>query len=139
MEKRLAVEIISRQQTQKLQACGSALVCSGTAAFECAMLKIPMVVLYRCHWFNYLLISCLARVSWASLPNLILQSGIVPELLQSRCRVDLILTHLRVLTQNSPMRKQQLQALTHLSDHMLSAQNNKTRCANCLQNARYNT
>ena len=117
---RLPIQVIMYQHIQKLRACGSALVCSGTATFECAMLKVPMVVIYRCHWLNYLLIKCLIRIPWISLPNLILQSCAVPELLQSRCRANLMTYHLRQLIHNSPARTKQVNALEKLHAHMTS-------------------
>ncbi len=71
---------------------------SGTAALEAMLLKKPMLVLYRFHWVTYLLARMLIRISWYSLPNLLLGRLQVPELIQSYVNPDAILETSRQLT-----------------------------------------
>lgn len=107
----LPIEVITQDQPLHLQSCYCAIVCSGTATFECAMLRVPMVVIYRCNWINYLLIKLLVRTQWASLPNIILQTDAVVELLQGRVNPELIFHHTLPLLSDSPIRRCQLTAL----------------------------
>ena len=55
---------------------------SGTATLEVALLRTPLLVLYRLHRGSYWLGKLLVRLPWWSLVNLVLQEGVVPELLQ---------------------------------------------------------
>jgi lipid-A-disaccharide synthase len=123
---KLPITLTVAQPITSLAACQSVMVCSGTATFECAMLCLPMVVLYRCHWLNYLIIKALVRLRWASLPNLMTQQPLVPELLQFSCRPENIAAEIHMLCQNTDHRTQQIHALTALRNttmHLPHAKN----------------
>ena len=110
----LPLQLIQTAHSQHLQTCYAAMVCSGTASFECGMLGVPMVVVYRCNWLNYLLIKCLVKVKWASLPNLMLHRAAIPELLQSQCHPQRIAQIFSELLYDSPARQAQCAALKQL-------------------------
>jgi lipid-A-disaccharide synthase len=59
-----------------------AICASGTATLETGLLGTPMVVVYRLARATYRLARWLVRVPHFSLVNLVLERGIVPELLQ---------------------------------------------------------
>ena len=59
-----------------------ALVCSGTATLEMALRGVPQLVLYKAHPVSLFIAKRFVRVSYFSLPNLILNRPAVPELLQ---------------------------------------------------------
>ncbi|MBK8500759.1 MAG: lipid-A-disaccharide synthase [Saprospiraceae bacterium] len=60
----------------------AALVASGTATLETALMGIPQVVCYRGGWLNYFLAKKLIKVKYISLVNLILDRPMVKELIQ---------------------------------------------------------
>jgi lipid-A-disaccharide synthase len=59
-----------------------ALIASGTATLEAALLGVPMVVTYRVSRLTEAVVRLLVRVPWCSLPNLIAGRPLVPEILQ---------------------------------------------------------
>ena len=61
----------------------AALVASGTATLEAAVLDIPMVVSYRFSLPTWIFAKKMATVSYASIVNLIANETIVPEFIQS--------------------------------------------------------
>ena len=63
----------------------AAVIASGTATVETALLGTPMVVVYRVGLLTELLIRSFARTRHVAMPNLIAGRGIVPELLQQDC------------------------------------------------------
>jgi len=65
-----------------LGASDVALVASGTAALEAALLGIPMVVAYKVSWLTGALVRMFAHVKYFSMPNNLLEQPVVPELLQ---------------------------------------------------------
>jgi lipid-A-disaccharide synthase len=79
----LAVEILDGEGQQVMERSRLALVASGTATLECALLGTPMVVVYRLNLLTYALGRALVRVPFISLPNLILGRRLVPELVQT--------------------------------------------------------
>ncbi|HUK30401.1 MAG TPA: hypothetical protein VLV89_04755, partial [Candidatus Acidoferrum sp.] len=62
-----------------------AIVASGTATVETALLGTPMVVVYRVGLLTELMIRTFARTRHVAMPNLIAGRAIVPELLQQDC------------------------------------------------------
>ena len=65
-----------------LSASHLGIVTSGTASLEAALFKTPAIVVYKTSWINYLLVKPLLRIKQFSLPNLLSDSAILPELLQ---------------------------------------------------------
>ncbi|MDB2592721.1 lipid-A-disaccharide synthase [Gammaproteobacteria bacterium] len=61
-----------------------ALVCSGTATFEVAMLGVPMVIIYRTKAWSYWLAKQLVQLKQIGLPNILHTQANVPELIQSQ-------------------------------------------------------
>lgn len=94
----------------------AALVTSGTATLETALVGTPQVVCYRGNGsaLTYDLMSRLLKVRYVSLPNLIMDNSIVPELLLNRCTPDSISRELSPLLQPSPRRDWQVQGYRNM-------------------------
>jgi len=61
-----------------------ALSTSGTVTLENALLKIPMIVMYRLPALMYFIIKSMARVSQISIVNLIAGRPVIPEFIQDK-------------------------------------------------------
>ncbi len=96
--------------TTLLKYADAALVTSGTATLETALIGTPQVVCYRANGrkISYKIMEKLLKVKYVSLPNLIVGHEIVPELLVHLCTVDSISRELAPLLQPSPQRDQQI-------------------------------
>lgn len=88
----------------------AALVTSGTATLETALAGTPQVVCYRANGspLSYAIMERLLKVKYVSLPNLIADREVVPELLVHRCTADTISDHLAPLLAGSPERDRML-------------------------------
>jgi lipid-A-disaccharide synthase len=60
----------------------AALVTSGTATLEAALLDVPQVVCYKGSWFSYVIARMVIKVKYISLVNLIMNKKVVAELIQ---------------------------------------------------------
>jgi lipid-A-disaccharide synthase len=79
------VTIVEGDTYNLVAAADLALVSSGTATLECALLERPMVIVYRLGPLSYGLGRLLVRgVDWIGMPNIVAGREIVPELLQRR-------------------------------------------------------
>lgn len=69
-----------------------ALVTSGTATLECALIGTPQVVCYRANGIklSYKIMEKLLKISYVSLPNLISGKKIIPEMLVHMCTPKLV-------------------------------------------------
>jgi lipid-A-disaccharide synthase len=68
-----------------LASAAAAVVASGTATVETALLGTPMVVVYKVGRLTEIMIRAFARTRLVAMPNLIADRAIVPELLQQNC------------------------------------------------------
>lgn len=71
-----------------LAACDTAVVTSGTATLEAAMLKAPMVIAYRVSPLSAFLMRRMRLQPWVGLPNILAGRFIVPEFLQEDATPD---------------------------------------------------
>lgn len=80
----LAGRVTLLEGRAKLALCASdiALVSSGTATLETALLGRPMVVMYRVSWLTYQILRRLVRVAHIALVNLIANERLMVELVQ---------------------------------------------------------
>jgi lipid-A-disaccharide synthase len=70
-------------ETQKVMAASDCLLtASGTVTLEAALIKRPMVICYKFSPITYFLGKGLVKLKWFSLPNLLANKTLVPELLQ---------------------------------------------------------
>jgi lipid-A-disaccharide synthase len=78
----LPVKILTGKTLEILGVAEAAMVTSGTATLEAALLRVPQVVCYRTANLSYLIARYLIRVKYISLVNLILDRECVQELIQ---------------------------------------------------------
>lgn len=83
----------------------AAVVTSGTATLETALLKVPQVVVYKTGVLSYLIGRALIKVPFISLVNLIAGRRVVQELIQHRATVHGIAAELKRLLYDEALRK----------------------------------
>ena len=79
----LPLRVVANQTYDALAASDAAIVSSGTATVETALLDVPMVVVYRVTPLTALLAKPLVRTKFFSMVNLIAEKRAVPEFIQS--------------------------------------------------------
>jgi len=82
------VEVVFDRTYEILKLSEVAIVTSGTATLEAALLNTPQVVVYRTSGFSYQIAKRLIKVPFISLVNLIANREVVRELIQSDMSVD---------------------------------------------------
>ncbi len=68
-----------------LDRCDFAMVTSGTATLETAIMEKPMVIVYRAAFLTYVLFRLFMRIPFIGLANIIAGEEVAPELLQGNC------------------------------------------------------
>lgn len=87
-----------------------AVVTSGTATLETALLNTPQIACYRMGGSRvlYNIYRRILKVSYVTLPNLIAGQVIIPELLMHNCTADAVAGHIDRLIADTPERAAQL-------------------------------
>jgi len=88
----LPITLVAGRSREVLAAADLVLTASGTATLEALLLKRPMVVGYRMHPLTYRLVKHLrlVKVPYVAMANLLVGRELAPELIQDRCRPDLL-------------------------------------------------
>ncbi|KAK2648842.1 hypothetical protein Ddye_016331 [Dipteronia dyeriana] len=87
-----------------------ALCTSGTVAVELQLTRLPCVVAYRAHFLTEWFIRYKAKIPYISLPNILLDSPIIPEALLQACTPDKLASLLMELICNESLREEQILA-----------------------------
>lgn len=118
--KPISVSILQGQTYNILKQAEVALVTSGTATLETALLRVPQVVCYYTafgHLFSFLKKHLLA-VKYVSLVNLILNEELVPELIASDMRIENIRRELEKLIIGGDGRDSMLSGYERMSEKL---------------------
>jgi len=84
----LPLTLLNGQSHLALAACDAVLIASGTATLEALLYKRPMVVAYRLAPLTFWILKRMVKSPYVSLPNLLAQRLLVPELLQDDATVE---------------------------------------------------
>lgn len=90
----LPVSLLDGRSHVALAACDAVLIASGTATLEALLYKRPMVVAYRMAPLTFWILKRLVKSPYVSLPNLLAQRLLVPELLQDEATPDALVQQL---------------------------------------------
>ncbi|KAJ4894589.1 putative lipid-A-disaccharide synthase [Raphanus sativus] len=93
----------------------AALCTSGTVAVELQLARLPSLVAYRAHILTELFIRYKAKIPYISLPNILLDSPIIPEALFRACNPSNLALILERLLLDEEMREKQVVAAEKLA------------------------
>jgi lipid-A-disaccharide synthase len=102
------IHVIFDQTYDILTHAEAAMVTSGTATLETALLNVPQVVCYKTSQISYSIAKFVIKVPYISLVNLVAQKEVVKELIQDKLTSHNIVNEINLLLNNSAKRKQVL-------------------------------
>jgi lipid-A-disaccharide synthase len=106
----LRIPVIFGKTYELLQQSRAAVVASGTATLETAVINIPQVVCYIIELgrFTSLLRKYFLKIQWISLVNLVMNKEIVKEFFQENCRPEAVAGELRKILEDASYRDEML-------------------------------
>jgi lipid-A-disaccharide synthase len=110
----LSVRVIVGQTYDVLAAADAAIVSSGTATVEAALLDVPMIVVYRVTPLTALLAKPLVRTQFFGMVNLIAGQQVVPELIQNDFTPERVVQEALRLLNNQAARETQRAGLAEV-------------------------
>lgn len=112
------VRLVENQTYELLQNSSAALVTSGTATLECALLAVPEVVCYKASNASYRIAKSLIKVPYISLVNLIMEREVVKELIQNDLNENNLTKELDNILSNPKRQRRLLEDLDVLKDRL---------------------
>ncbi len=91
------IPVIFDRTRDLMNSADVALVTSGTATLEAALLGLPHVICYRTSGITYRLARWWVESQWIGLPNILLQRTAVPECIQHDCTGSLLAEQIKQL------------------------------------------
>lgn len=110
------IKVIKGENQALLSVSDALILCSGTVALEACLYKTPMIIAYRgpqIFYWIYLLVRCIKQVS---LPNIIADKNIVPEIIQKDVTPANISTKIEELLFDEEKRTQQIKELSSVKE-----------------------
>ena len=104
----------------------AAVVASGTATVEAALIGTPFVMVYRVSPLSWALGRRLVRVPHFAMPNLIAGRRVVPELVQSDFTADRVLTEIRKILPDGAARSEMLAGLAEVKERLGGPQDGRS-------------
>lgn len=104
-------KIIQGENQALLSVSDALILASGTVALEATLYQVPMIISYKGPWlfyFIYLLVRCIKMVS---LPNIILNKIVVPEIIQGQANTKNITSEIEKLLYNEEYRNKNIEEL----------------------------
>lgn len=110
------VTMVDCDMRRMLAHATAAVVASGTATLETALMKVPMIVGYKMNPLSHLLAKSLVRLPHIAMVNIVLQKAVVPELIQGAFEVDRVIALLDQIVSTGPIRRDMIDAYEALPE-----------------------
>jgi lipid-A-disaccharide synthase len=126
----LPLTLLFGHSHEALAAADLALVASGTATLEAALLKTPMVIAYRQSPLSWALQRQMLYLPYIGMPNILAGEPLVPELIQGRATPAALSAALLDLLRDTALQERQVQRFREM--HALLRQDNAQKAADAV-------
>jgi lipid-A-disaccharide synthase len=114
----LPVQILFGHAHAALTAADAALVASGTATLEAALLRCPMVITYRMADWSWRLMRGKGYLAYGGLPNILAGRFVVPELIQEHATAENLSQALANLVVDASVRRELGELFARMHDEL---------------------
>jgi len=121
----LSLQVLDGDSHTAMEASDVVLLASGTTALEAMLLKKPMIVAYKVTRITYWLLSKLVKTPFISLPNLLANRLVVPEIIQDEATCERLVLEVRRLLLEAEAKQYQLDEFYRLHDSIRCNANQK--------------
>jgi len=117
-DSRLGVKVLRERLYTALRASDAAVVASGTATLETALVGTPMVIIYRMSQVSYAIGRALVGVSHIGLPNIVAGREVVKELIQNDATPEKVCAGILEIIKDSGKKDDIINGLKEIKDRL---------------------
>ncbi len=110
------IEVVQGDIYRVLSRCHVALVTSGTATLETAIMGVPMVIVYKVSPISYWVGKRVIKVPYVGLVNLVAGEKVVPEVLQYEVLPDRLADEVLKIMENDAVREDMIRNLMRVKE-----------------------
>jgi lipid-A-disaccharide synthase len=128
----LNIKVLKNKNYELLSSSDVLMLASGTVALEAAIYNTPMIISYRGPWFLYFIYLLVRSIKRVSLPNIIMDSDIVPELVQTKAKSNIIADNILTLLTDDEKRNEMINSLINVKEKLQNSHSaqNVAKCIN---------
>jgi lipid-A-disaccharide synthase len=112
------IEISGRGIYEVLRPCDAALVASGTATLETAIMGVPMVIAYKVSPLSYWVGRRVVKIPHIGLVNLVAGERVVPELIQDEVTPERLAAEASTILDRREVREEMVQKLENVRNRL---------------------
>lgn len=101
-----------------VQLCEAAIVTSGTATLETALLTIPMAIIYKASWSTYQIVKRIIHIPYIGLCNIVAGKKIVKEFIQDEANVENLTQEVTHILEDKDYREEMIAELQQMKDKL---------------------
>ena len=114
----VSIKVIKGDIHQALSVCDVALVASGTATMETAIMGVPMVIAYKVSPISFWIGKMIVKVPYIGLVNLVAKEKVVPELIQDEVTPDRLAHEALTILENKNVRASMIMKLKGIKENL---------------------
>jgi lipid-A-disaccharide synthase len=122
----VSIKVIEGDIYRALSACDFALVKSGTATLETAIMGVPMVIVYHISPISYWAARMAVKVPFVGLVNLVAGEKVVPELIQNDMTPENLVRETVDILESSDRRENMVKKLREVRERLRQGASEKT-------------
>lgn len=114
----LNLHIVKDDFYNATQLCDAAIVTSGTATLETALLTIPMVIIYKASWSTYQIVKRIIKIPYIGLCNIVAGKPMVKEFIQHEANVENVSQEISRILDDESYREEMLNELKQVKEKL---------------------
>lgn len=119
--KELDIKVVKNKNYDLLSASDALILASGTVALEAALYETPMIISYKGPWLLYCIYLLVRSIKRVSLPNIILDKDIVPELIQTKAKASIVAENILTILNDKYYRQNMINDLRNVKQSLTSS------------------
>jgi len=107
---------------------------SGTVSLEICNAKVPMIIIYKMNFLNFMIVKFLVKIKYANIINIINNKEVIPELIQNECNSKEIYKSVVYFLKNPSLIDKQINDCSNTLDEIRSKTSSADEASSVLLN-----